>query len=245
MAPARKPWWRFYSEMVDDPKLARRPPVDSWLWSVILTFARESIEPGLLLIAEGMPVTAEDLARRSRMPIKDVNDALAYFLGAPKMLRYEDDTYVVDKWNVRQYDSDRRMKGQPNDNETLFDTTTKGGPPSVICYLSSDGSKEIGVDEAFDIFWDAYPLKRGKEDAHRAFAKALTHAEFDVILAGAKRYHEEQSRPDAPNTKYPQGWLSGSRWDDDPLPFRASNLSRKQSGANAVMDEIKREMEAL
>ena len=216
MAPARKPWWRFYSEMLYDPKLMRLSPAHRWLWCVILTLASDSPERGTLLIAEGMPVENEDLSRLSGVPVDGVEAALEYFIGKPNMLRYDDDVLTVVHWEARQYDSDRRTHQQRSDNDTSTNGASIRRPSSVICYLSSEGEQKLSVGEAFDVFWDAFPIKRGKVKAREAFENAIRgSADFNEILAGAQRYRVwVELNPDR-NHKYPQGWLNDSRWGDD------------------------------
>jgi hypothetical protein len=70
---------------------------------------------------------------------------------------------------------------------------------------------------AFAAFWDAYPVKRDKPKALKAFERAARRAPAERIVAGARRYRDDPNR-DPTKTKYPEGWLNGDRWDDPDLP---------------------------
>lgn len=215
MAPRPLPWWRFYTEFVDDPKMRRRPPIDNWILCVIFTFGRESIVPGTLLLALGMPVTLEDVAHRSRVPLEEVEDFVAYAIGPPKILRWEGDTLTIVNWNRRQYESDRRTKGERIDDEGDVDTTTKRGPSSVSVSVIAFEDQEISVDEAFDRFWDVAAVKSGKKKAREAFELALKRAPLEAIIAGMIRYRDWTHEHPDHTVKYPQGWLNDDRWTDD------------------------------
>lgn len=68
-------------------------------------------------------------------------------------------------------------------------------------------------------FWAAYPMKRDKPKAKGAYITALKRATAAVLIKAAQEYRDDPNRDDT-HTKYPQGWLSGERWNDGPLPTR-------------------------
>lgn len=82
------------------------------------------------------------------------------------------------------------------------------------------------TDPAFLRFWEVYPLRREKAAAYRAFMRYVVDAGVDVdaVVAAAAAYRDDPRR-DPDYTKYPQGWLSGQRWEDEtaadkpPLPI--------------------------
>ena len=57
----------------------------------------------------------------------------------------------------------------------------------------------------FDDFWKAYPLRKGKLDALRAWQRALKHAAADEIIAAAGQYAKTA---EAPYIKHPATWLN-------------------------------------
>jgi hypothetical protein len=99
--------------------------------------------------------------------------------------------------------------------EGLFDSLEDGRP-------KSDG---------FEDFWKVYPQKSGKEDAQKAWRKAITIAPAETIIAAAVRYAEwlNSGGPGEfrPQVKFPQGWLNGKRWEDPniaPAPDRRARF---------------------
>ena len=74
------------------------------------------------------------------------------------------------------------------------------------------------VDETpFDIFWKAYPRKKGKGDARKKFAKALTKTSFENIMAalGKVKASAQWQKDDGQFVPYPATWLNQERWDDE------------------------------
>ncbi|NKU51899.1 hypothetical protein GS876_23385 [Rhodococcus hoagii] len=83
----------------------------------------------------------------------------------------------------------------------------------------------------FDEFWQAYPRRRDRRKAVKAFTAAVKRASVDQIIDGAYRYAQDPNRQEQ-YTKYPEGWLNGDGWLDEPLPSRNPQrqmTSREQS----------------
>jgi len=76
----------------------------------------------------------------------------------------------------------------------------------------------------FDEFWDIYPRKVGKQDACKAFERALRNATVEEILEGVKRFKADPNR--VPTfTPHPATWLNQGRWSDEPLPSRTPEVA--------------------
>lgn len=66
--------------------------------------------------------------------------------------------------------------------------------------------------EGFDIFWDSYPNKKGKQDAIRAW-RALKGVTLDEILTGLDNY--KKYKEDWKAWKMPGPWLRAGMWADE------------------------------
>lgn len=70
-------------------------------------------------------------------------------------------------------------------------------------------------DEEFAEFWAAYPLKKGKEPARKAFIKARkSGVTLETLRTGADKYRLEVGNRDPSTVKWAQGWLNDKRWQD-------------------------------
>ena len=70
---------------------------------------------------------------------------------------------------------------------------------------------------SFDDFWRIYPKKVARDEALRAFAKAIEIAPPQEIIRGAMRYATERTGQDPHFTKHPTTWLSKACWTDPAL----------------------------
>jgi hypothetical protein len=101
------PWFRWYCEAIYDRKLRRLEPAHRWLWIAVCTGARQSPTPGVLLLSDGVPLTADDLADMAAIPVPSAVAGLEAFRSAGMLT---DDAalgaMVVPAFTARQYESD-------------------------------------------------------------------------------------------------------------------------------------------
>lgn len=79
------------------------------------------------------------------------------------------------------------------------------------------------LDEQFAAFWDVFPNRKAKENARKAFRKALGRASFEAILLGAERYARAMRDSEPGYIKHPATWLNNDCWLDEypePAPKR-------------------------
>lgn len=80
--------------------------------------------------------------------------------------------------------------------------------------------KETAPAAPFALFWDAYPVKKSKGHAEKAFAKLKPTAELvaTMLTAITKQTAERKARTQAgefvPEWKYPATWINGRCWED-------------------------------
>lgn len=135
MARPKRPWFRFYCEALHDRKLRRLKPAHRWLWVAVLACARQSPQPGYLLIEEDVPTTVDDLADDAAMKPAEVRAGMAAFIDLG-MVSTDGSTgaWHVTKWHERQYESDQsadrmqRHRGEGSDASS--GVTTPSQPPS-------------------------------------------------------------------------------------------------------------------
>jgi uncharacterized protein YdaU (DUF1376 family) len=73
-------------------------------------------------------------------------------------------------------------------------------------------SPSTRVEDEFDQFWDAYPRKVGKEEARKAFARALKKTDVGVILGAVQQQHWSDDPKYRP---HPSTWLNRGSWSDE------------------------------
>lgn len=148
-------WFRFYSDTIKDPKIRRLSLAHRWLWVAILSLAKESPEPGRLLLSQDVPVTPEDLSDSASIPMKQVTSGLE-ILESQRMVHYEGNIIVVTHWDDRQFTSDgsnervkRHRAKKRNDDVTLHDRYSNNDvtPPETEYREQSTETEKDPKDE--------------------------------------------------------------------------------------------------
>ena len=89
--------------------------------------------------------------------------------------------------------------------------------------MFADETDEI----SFEIFWQSYPKKTGKQTAKKAYAKALKAEQQGKIINACYAYADLCKKEDRPK-KYilnPATWLNGGHWDDEEVSFKETQQS--------------------
>jgi hypothetical protein len=134
---------------------------------------------------------------------------------------------VKGEYNAASYD--RTNWYAPTCSAEWVKTIGLGGPlhwPSGADALGAEGqpipdSKPVGKPDGkplgdFDAFWAEVPRKKSKEDARRAYDRALKKTDHATLMAGIRRYAEERKNKDPKYTAYPATWLNDGGWQDEP-----------------------------
>lgn len=69
----------------------------------------------------------------------------------------------------------------------------------------------------FKAFWNAYPRKKAKADAEKAWKAARINGDFDAVMA-ALDVHKKSTdwlKDDGKWVPYPASWINGKRWEDE------------------------------
>ena len=94
----------------------------------------------------------------------------------------------------------------------------------------------------FEDFWIAFPEKRAKAAARKAFARALKRATVQQIAEGLQRYRD--TKPEDVSWCYPATWLNQDRWLDEPappVPKRKSPQKEYREELDEIFDRMQQE----
>lgn len=206
-------WLRLYTDIKNDRKLRRLPPAQRWLWITMMAIAKESPEPGRLMLTNGVPITNDDLADDASISIQDVEEGLQAFIDQ-RMVEVIDEVYCLINWNKRQFVSDtstdrvkkfRSKNGEtdmkrfsnvsvtPPETETETDTDTDIN--NNTCSPDGDLIDKKPVEKYADEFeelWSWYPRKTEKKAAYACWKarKKAGHLARDMLEA-VKVYAQE------------------------------------------------------
>lgn len=212
----KAPAFQFYvRDWLSDPQLRQASPGTRGIWIDILCFMWESVNRGKI---EG---TQEQLMRMTGASKQDFDQ----FLNEAEMLKFCDMSRnghgIVTLEN-------RRMKRDEKERENWRLRKVKERSKKDVTQTSR---KRHGVSSSstsnnnihFDKFWDKYPLKKGKQQALKIWAKlskSKNLPEIDILLSAIdnqiqeKKYLKDHNKF-CPEWKHPSTWLNGGCWDDD------------------------------
>jgi hypothetical protein len=115
-------------------------------------------------------------------------------------------------------DSGPESTGTPEGIRGLSVSVSESLPPTPKGGKRSTRSYAYDSDPKFVEFWDVYPSKNGKPNAFKAWQAAVERgADPDLIIKAAQVYRDDPRR-NPQMTKYPQGWLSDERYNDQAEP---------------------------
>lgn len=226
MARPARPWFRLYVETVHDLKLRRQPPEVRWVWIAVLACARQSPEPGVLLVSNSVPMTVEDIADVAAVSADTVAFAVDKFIEADMLHVDGESRMAVINWTSRQFESDNRASSGA-------ESPSKGGRSAAIpppkqrssgygttSPDTEDRDREQNLpaqpDDGFDAFWAQYPTRNGKKvEKSKAVAawNRLSKANRELATIGVKHYAASGCMP-----KDAHRWLRDECWVDWQTP---------------------------
>jgi hypothetical protein len=80
--------------------------------------------------------------------------------------------------------------------------------------------KNVYADEIFEVFWETYPRKVGRQAAYKAFLSLLINNDPSEIISGCIAFAEDPNLPPKQFVPYPATWLNRHGWQDEALPDR-------------------------
>ena len=82
----------------------------------------------------------------------------------------------------------------------------------------------------FEEFWKAYPKRRAKADARKAWAKLAPDAELLAVILKALAWQTREEQWNRDGGQYiplPASWLRGERYEDEPALAKPEPVKRE------------------
>lgn len=186
--------------------------------------------------------------------VVDVAKWLQELLAQGLVVEYEDDgqKYLFHpKWETYQHiREDRRResnipapmleflpmstKRQPNGNQSVDKSPRSIGKTSIVKGRTDTLTKDV----AFQVLWDAYPLKVGKKAAWKAWQRVDVTQELAArIMASLEQWRaSDQWTKDAGRyIPHASTWINGERWEDEVK----AEPSKKSKYANSTSKTVR------
>lgn len=170
------------------------------------------------------------LANRARVTLEEAEHALERFMAPDKYSRTPDNEGrriepMDGGWRLLNYEKYRHMRDDEARGEYMRDymqeyrkqkkfTVNHGKPPLAQAEAEEDKPKTLAP---FGAFWDAYPRKKSKGQAEKAWLKIKPDEQLcAAILAGVERAKTsaDWQRDGGQFIPYPATWLAAKGWED-------------------------------
>ena len=100
----------------------------------------------------------------------------------------------------------------------LLETVDDGTPEAETPPKTKRAQRQSPLNGAFDVFYKAYPKKKNRADAERAWLSLAPDDELCAKISTAIEQQKETTDWRKDNGKYvpyPASWLNGRRWEDE------------------------------
>lgn len=130
---------------------------------------------------------------------------------------------------------DRTSENRNSDSWTPLEETSRRNEKKKPTEGVNNSPATFVADNRFDDFWAVYPKRRDKEDARRAWVKALKKSDAETLISRATAYAKAREGKDPQFTKLPATWLNKGSWLDESDP----EFVAVSTGREAVVDRVK------
>ena len=229
-------WIKITTDIFDDEKILLIESLpDSYaiitVWFKLLCLAGKQNNSGVFLMGR-IPYTDKMLATIFRMKETTVTLALRTFEEFG-MIEIVDGVITIPNWgkhqNLDQLESKKQymrnyMAEYREKQKALTSGKTNCKTNSKANVSQADKEEDIEIDKdkediyPFDEFWTAYPKKKAKEAARKAWAKlkpdeTLGKEIIQAVIESAKT--KDWKKENGKYIPYPATYLNGKRWEDE------------------------------
>ena len=230
-------WIKLTTDMFDNRKikhLRRLPDGNSivLIWVMLLTMAGRCNASGMIFLTENIPYTPKMLADEldfeentvilALRALEDLNMVVTnngYFsiAGWEEYQNIEGMDKIREQNRIRQARFKANQKALPS-NVTNNVTVTQGNATEEDIEEDKELEKEKEDIYPFEKFWTAYPKKKAKEAAKKAWNKlkpdeTLGKAIITAVLGSANT--TDWKKENGKYIPYPATYLNGKRWEDE------------------------------
>ena len=229
-------WIKLTTDMFDNRKikhLRRLPEGNSivLIWVMLLTMAGRCNASGMIFLTENIPYTPKMLADEldfeentvvlALRALEDLNMVVTnqgYFAIAG----WEEYQNIEGMDKIREQNRLRKQKQRAN-QKLLPDVSQDSHVTVTQCHATEEDIEEDKDKEKedicpFDEFWKAYPKKKAKEAAKKAWQKlkpdeTLGKAIITAVLRSVNT--ADWKKDNGKYIPYPATYLNGKRWEDE------------------------------
>ncbi len=205
-------WFRFYNTALDHPKVMLLNDTQFRAWLALLCMASKLGG----IIPNDIPLIAMTL-RKSPQKAADLFQVLL----SANLIDPTEGGYVPHNWDLKQFQSD-------NSTERVKRFRERFRNVSETDHIQRQSQKQKeksngALLERFEEFWKICPKKTGKGAAEKAWIKAISLADPNILISRMMRYAQACRGKDQAYIKTPGPWLNEKRWLDEDVSRETLN----------------------
>ena len=195
-------WVRLHTEVRYDRKLRRLPAEQRWLWITLITLAKDSPKEGWLFVAEGLPLTIEDLADEAAISVEHAIAGMKAFMDM-EMIEDVDGAFKLVNWEKRQFRSDSSAERTRHWRARKQETARKDNPhdDNVTSPESHCDSRETPCATTAERLGDALRVQNTecRDNAYKSSCSPLVNE--SAFPADASSDSASSLAPECPSNK--------------------------------------------
>lgn len=166
--------------------------------------------------------------------IKDwrINNSIRADRYTPTIYVQEKALLLEQKQELQINDNQMTTTRQPDDNQMGDNLATQYrlGKSSKGKMNTCAASQRSAHNTDFQKFWVAYPKKRDKTRAEKAFSKAICKTDLETMLQALEQQKgsPDWQKDDGQFIPLPSSWLNGCRWEDEATSVQLPNTYMRQ-----------------
>ena len=195
------------------------------VWVILVQLASKSTDRGTLAKSDGTPLNIRSISVRTRLRESDIEKSLPTLIeiGWLEVIEVEELTEEVTHPSRTQVPESRTQvtiegkgiegNGTEGKGNTLGQTDVR---PNASAYSAK-----------FEEFWLAYPKKKSKGDAWKAWKIAVRSTSDSQIIRSCELYRDsDEGRGEF--VPHAGKWIRASRWEDDPGAWKDTRSQQTQ-----------------
>lgn len=198
-------WFRVYTEIIDDPKVAKMDAETFKFFIFLMALACEQEKEGYI------EMTLDEISWRLRCNVSETLQNVSLLVSCNILTKISDNKYMFLNWEKRQYKSDNSSE-RVRKHRTVMKRFCNG--------LEQNRTEQNRAMERFNQFYTAYPNKKAKSEALKAWNKLNgTLPDIEVLLSAIEKQKAWRASAKAgefrPEWKHPSTWLNKGCWADE------------------------------
>lgn len=211
-------WFRFYDEVLDDPKVQKLPAETFKAWVNMMCLANRNGGKIPCLADVSFAFRITDIQAQGQLDLMLHHGFIDTVRGKCE----------IHNWKKRQYKSDsstERVKKYRVEKVKRFSNVSETPDETHQNRTETEQNNPIvpsGHSVPFELFWESYPRKIGKGAAESSWKRQKLNVLLPVIMPAldaqklSTGWHDESGKY-IPN---PATWLNQKRWNDSPTIVR-------------------------